>query len=158
MCFSCFIFDNVFNVFSSALEKMNAVLQVVSLSAKKAAVNLRKMSIEAIDVSRKAAWKLGSQQLVSALTAKTPRLSLTNARKNIKLAENKQKAAKIIGGSGLDEIIQNIISKNKDLILSRGRGAVGPLMGDLMKKVGRGSIDGKILSKKLKVVIENHRT
>ncbi len=49
----------------------------------------------------------------------------------------------------LDKIIQEIIDKNIELIKTRGRGATGPLMGDVMKKVGRGVVDGKILSSKL---------
>ncbi|UYP45925.1 Glutamyl-tRNA(Gln) amidotransferase subunit E [Candidatus Lokiarchaeum ossiferum] len=49
----------------------------------------------------------------------------------------------------LDSIIKEIIQKNLELITSRGRGAMGPLMGDLMKAVGRGAVDGKILSSKL---------
>ncbi|QEE14525.1 Glu-tRNA(Gln) amidotransferase subunit GatE [Promethearchaeum syntrophicum] len=49
----------------------------------------------------------------------------------------------------LDEIIQDIIDKNIDLIKTRGKGATGPLMGDVMKKIGRGVVDGKILSSKL---------
>jgi len=49
----------------------------------------------------------------------------------------------------LDEIIQDIIDKNIELIKARGRGATGPLMGDVMKKVGRGVVDGKVLSSKL---------
>ena len=49
----------------------------------------------------------------------------------------------------MDEIIQEIIDKNIELIKTRGRGATGPLMGDVMKKVGRGVVDGKILSSKL---------
>ena len=49
----------------------------------------------------------------------------------------------------LDKIIQDIIDKNIDLIKERGRGATGPLMGDVMKIIGRGVVDGKILSSKL---------
>ena len=58
--------------------------------------------------------------------------------------------------SQLDDIVQGIIEKNLDLIKARGRGAMGPLMGDLMKAVGRGSIDGKILSSKLNQALAPH--
>ena len=51
--------------------------------------------------------------------------------------------------SKLDKILLEIVEKNKELISQRGRGAMGPLMGDVMKKVGRGAVDGKLLSSKL---------
>ena len=58
----------------------------------------------------------------------------------------------------LDEIIQEIIDKNIELIKARGRGATGPLMGDVMKKVGRGVVDGKILSSKLQKLMSPYLT
>jgi len=58
----------------------------------------------------------------------------------------------------LDKIIQEIIDKNIDLIKTRGRGATGPLMGDVMKKVGRGVVDGKILSSKLQKLMSPYLT
>jgi len=54
----------------------------------------------------------------------------------------------------LDKIVSEIIQKNMDLIKQRGKGATGPLMGDLMKAVGRGTVDGKILSSKLNQALE----
>jgi len=58
----------------------------------------------------------------------------------------------------LDKIIQEIIDKNIELIKTRGRGATGPLMGDVMKKVGRGVVDGKILSSKLQKLMNPYIT
>ena len=73
---------------------------------------------------------------------------------NLPLTRAKAKAGvQSVNESKLDEIITDLVRKNQDLIKSRGRGAVGPLMGDLMKIVGRGSIDGKILSSKLSQAI-----
>jgi glutamyl-tRNA(Gln) amidotransferase subunit E len=51
--------------------------------------------------------------------------------------------------STLDQIVTEVVEKNKELIQTRGRGAMGALMGDLMKIVGRGAVDGKILSSTL---------
>ena len=48
-----------------------------------------------------------------------------------------------------NQIVTEIVGKNKELIQTRGRGAMGALMGDLMKIVGRGAVDGKILSSTL---------
>ena len=69
---------------------------------------------------------------------------------NVTLTKAKEKAG--IGSfdlSTLDAIVEDLIQKNLELVQSKGRGAMGPLMGDLMKIVGRGAVDGKILSAKL---------
>ncbi|MHA1584095.1 MAG: Glu-tRNA(Gln) amidotransferase subunit GatE [Promethearchaeota archaeon] len=69
---------------------------------------------------------------------------------NLGLEEAKKKAGiSDFDLSKLDKILQEIVEKNKELISQRGRGAMGPLMGDVMKKVGRGAVDGKLLSSKL---------
>ncbi|MHA1746896.1 MAG: Glu-tRNA(Gln) amidotransferase subunit GatE [Promethearchaeota archaeon] len=66
------------------------------------------------------------------------------------LAEAKKKAGiSEFDISTLDQIVIEIVEKNKELIQTRGRGAMGALMGDLMKAVGRGAVDGKILSSTL---------
>ncbi len=49
----------------------------------------------------------------------------------------------------LKKIIEEIVNKNIDLLKKREMRAIGPLMGEVMKKV-RGKIDGAIVSKELK--------
>jgi len=49
----------------------------------------------------------------------------------------------------LKKIIKEIVAKNIELIKERDMRAMGPLMGEVMKKV-RGKIDGEIVSKELK--------
>jgi len=49
----------------------------------------------------------------------------------------------------LNKIIEEIVNKNIDLVKKREMRAIGPLMGEVMKKV-RGKIDGAIVSKELK--------
>ncbi|TFH29027.1 MAG: hypothetical protein E4G98_04510, partial [Promethearchaeota archaeon] len=69
---------------------------------------------------------------------------------HVSLTEAKEKAG--IGAfdlSTLDTIVDELIQKNLELVQSKGRGAIGPLMGDLMNIVGRGAVDGNILSAKL---------
>ncbi|MHA1612460.1 MAG: Glu-tRNA(Gln) amidotransferase subunit GatE [Promethearchaeota archaeon] len=69
---------------------------------------------------------------------------------NFSLEKAKEKAG--IGSfdlSTLDSIVENLVQDNLELVKSKGRGAIGPLMGDLMKVVGRGAVDGKVLSAKL---------
>jgi len=49
----------------------------------------------------------------------------------------------------IELIVENIINQRIDFVEERGMGAVGPLMGTVMKEL-RGSMDGKILSALLK--------
>jgi len=53
----------------------------------------------------------------------------------------------------IELIVENIINQRIDFVEERGIGAVGPLMGEVMKEF-RGSVDGKILSSLLKEKIE----
>ncbi|MCF2139293.1 MAG: Glu-tRNA(Gln) amidotransferase subunit GatE [Candidatus Lokiarchaeota archaeon] len=70
-----------------------------------------------------------------------PEISLKQAKKKMGI--------KTTDLTKLDGIIDELVQKNMELIKTRGRGAIGPLMGDLMKIVGRGAVDGKVLSSKL---------
>ncbi|MFX0171094.1 MAG: Glu-tRNA(Gln) amidotransferase subunit GatE, partial [Candidatus Hodarchaeota archaeon] len=54
----------------------------------------------------------------------------------------------------LDQIIQNTLDSSQNLILERGINAFSPLMGMVMKKV-RGKIDGKIVSEKLRLQLND---
>lgn len=49
----------------------------------------------------------------------------------------------------LNRIIRDVINKNKKLISEKEMRAIGPLMGEIMKKV-KGGIDGALVSKELK--------
>lgn len=51
-------------------------------------------------------------------------------------------------------VIDEIINEMNDMVKDRGFGAIGPLMGLVMKKLG-GSADGKLVNKILKTKIEN---
>lgn len=53
----------------------------------------------------------------------------------------------------LKSLIEEVVDKNEDLLKQRKMGAMGPLMGDIMK-VARGNIDGKIVSQQLKDYIQ----
>jgi glutamyl-tRNA(Gln) amidotransferase subunit E len=55
----------------------------------------------------------------------------------------------------IERFVENIIDQRIDFVKERGLGAVGPLMGEVMKEF-RGSVDGKILSALLKKKIEAH--
>ncbi len=54
----------------------------------------------------------------------------------------------------LDAIVSTVVEKGAHYVQERGKGAMGPLMGELMKTVGRGTVDGKILSQKLSAAID----
>ncbi len=58
-----------------------------------------------------------------------------------------------------DEIKQTVVKMveaNLGMVKSRGMGAMGALMGDLMKEFGRGSVDGKLLSGLLRAELQKH--
>lgn len=50
----------------------------------------------------------------------------------------------------IQKTIQIVIKKNEGLVKAKGMGAIGPLMGDLMKESSLKGVDGKILSELLK--------
>lgn len=51
--------------------------------------------------------------------------------------------------SSIEDAVDAVISERADFIEERGMGAVGPLMGMVMQKLG-GSADGKAVSKVLR--------
>ena len=53
----------------------------------------------------------------------------------------------------LESIIHRIIADRSEFVEQKGRAALGPLMGVVMKEV-RGSVDGKIVSELLKKGID----
>ncbi|MGI6589867.1 MAG: Glu-tRNA(Gln) amidotransferase subunit GatE [Candidatus Iainarchaeum sp.] len=57
----------------------------------------------------------------------------------------------------VEKIIQTIVKKNEELVKTKGMGAIGPLMGDLMKEETLKKVDGKILSELLKKEIINFK-
>ncbi|MCX6803996.1 MAG: Glu-tRNA(Gln) amidotransferase subunit GatE, partial [Candidatus Diapherotrites archaeon] len=55
-----------------------------------------------------------------------------------------------IDNKTIEKIIITLVSKNMTLVKTKGMGAIGPLMGDLMKEPALKGIDGKVLSEILK--------
>ena len=60
-----------------------------------------------------------------------------------------------IDDESVERIVEDIITQRMDFVKERGMGAVGPLMGEVMKEL-RGNVDGKTLSSLLKKKIEEH--
>ena len=63
-----------------------------------------------------------------------------------------------IGEKRLEDIeglIENIVNQRLDFVKERGMGAIGPLMGEVMKEL-RGIVDGEVASSLLKKKIEEH--
>ncbi len=50
----------------------------------------------------------------------------------------------------IEKIVIELVSKNSTLVKAKGMGAIGPLMGDLMKEPTLKGVDGKILSELLR--------
>ena len=53
----------------------------------------------------------------------------------------------------VENIIKEIIEENSSLVAERGMGAMGPLMGQAMKKL-RGKADGQLVNKILKKMLK----
>ena len=51
-------------------------------------------------------------------------------------------------------IIEGIVQNNKELVKQKGLGAIGPLMGDVMKEEKLRGVDGKLISEVLRNEIE----
>ena len=62
----------------------------------------------------------------------------------------KSKESQKIDTKEIEKIINAVVKKNEALVKTKGMGAIGPLMGDLMKEDSLKGVDGKILSELLK--------
>jgi len=61
----------------------------------------------------------------------------------------------MISKEQLEKIIEKMIKENRSLIEERGQGALGPLMGKIMKK-GRGRVKAELLSETLRRKLEDY--
>ena len=77
--------------------------------------------------------------------AQNPKMDVEDIAKNMGLGQKRIE--------DIELIVENIINHRIDFVEERGIGAVGPLMGEVMKEF-RGSVDGKVLSALLKEKIE----
>ncbi|MBC2762327.1 MAG: Glu-tRNA(Gln) amidotransferase subunit GatE [ANME-2 cluster archaeon] len=77
--------------------------------------------------------------------AQNPKMYVKDIAKNMGLGQKRIE--------DIELIVENIINQRIDFVEERGIGAVGPLMGEVMKEF-RGSVDGKVLSALLKEKIE----
>ncbi|MRG76455.1 MAG: hypothetical protein C5S33_01640 [ANME-2 cluster archaeon] len=77
--------------------------------------------------------------------AQHPKMDVEDIAKNMGLGQKRIE--------DIELTVENIIDQRIDFVKERGLGAVGPLMGEVMKEF-RGSVDGKVLSALLKEKIE----
>ncbi len=77
--------------------------------------------------------------------AQHPEMDVEDVAKNMGLGQKRIE--------DIEFIVENIIDQRIDFVEERGIGAVGPLMGEVMKEF-RGSVPGNILSTLLKEKIE----
>jgi len=82
---------------------------------------------------------------IMAEKADNPTLTIEEVKEKLKIEK--------VSMDELNQIIEEVIHKNNDLIKEQEMRAMGPLMGDAMKRL-RGKIDGAIISKKLKEGIQ----
>ena len=92
--------------------------------------------------------KIGKEAIedIMRLKADSPNLTIEQSIENLNLESLSIEDLKII--------INEIVIKNLKIIKEREMRSIGPLMGEVMKKV-RGKIDGAIISKELKIQISN---
>lgn len=92
--------------------------------------------------------KIGKEAIedIMRLKADSPNLTIEQAIENLNLES--------LSFEDLRVIINEIVKKNLKIIKEREMRSIGPLMGEVMKKV-RGKIDGEIVSKELKLQISN---
>jgi len=92
--------------------------------------------------------KIGKEAIEDIMRLKTdsPNLTIEESIEKLHLETLSVEELKII--------IKEEIDKNPKIIKERGMRSMGPLMGEVMKKV-RGKIDGEIVSKELKIQISN---
>ena len=92
--------------------------------------------------------KIGKEAIedIMRLKADSPNLTIEQSIENLNLESLSIEDLKII--------INEIVIKNLKIIKEREMRSMGPLMGEVMKKV-RGKIDGEIISKELKIQISN---
>ncbi len=92
--------------------------------------------------------KIGKEAIedIMRLKADSPNLTIEQSIMNLNLESLSIEDLKII--------INEIVIKNLKIIKEREMRSMGPLMGEVMKKV-RGKIDGEIISKELKTQISN---
>jgi glutamyl-tRNA(Gln) amidotransferase subunit E len=90
--------------------------------------------------------KIGKEAIeeIMRVKADSPNLTIEQSIKKLNL--------KSLSEDDLKLIIKKIVTNNQELIEERGLRAMGPLMGEVMKKV-RGKIDGEVVSKQLKLQI-----
>lgn len=87
--------------------------------------------------------KIGKEAIEDIMRMKvdSPQLTIEETMENLSIES--------ISLEQLKNIIKEVVDKNIELIKEREMRAMGPLMGEVMKKV-RGKIDGEIVSKELK--------
>jgi len=95
-------------------------------------------------LKKKEIGKEAIEEMMS-LKADSPELSIEQIKENLKIES--------ISVEDLKKIIDEIVKNNLDLIKEKEMRAMGPLMGEVMKKV-RGKIDGAIVSKELKNALQ----
>lgn len=114
-------------------------------------VTLKSLKKEGVDVDR-----IGDEAIMDVLRAiEAGRMSKDAAPEVLKwLAEHpgmsvddalRSLGVKVLSLDELRSLVEQVVAENEDLIRRRGRGAVNPLIGEVMKRA-RGGADGKLVS------------
>jgi glutamyl-tRNA(Gln) amidotransferase subunit E len=111
---------------------------------KRSNVPIEKVSLEEIQklLIAESKEKISKNDLGEAIT------HLTKGKNLEEILASKE--SKKIDTKEIEKIIIQVVKKNEGLVKAKGMGAIGPLMGDLMKESTLKGVDGKILSELLK--------
>ncbi|MCK4937464.1 MAG: Glu-tRNA(Gln) amidotransferase subunit GatE [Methanosarcinales archaeon] len=91
-----------------------------------------------------------AKEVVSDILSKIleqPEMSAEDAARELGLGEKRLE--------DIEGLVGNIVTQRLDFVKERGMGAIGPLMGEVMKEL-RGIVDGEVASSLLKKKIEEH--
>ncbi len=149
------IFDGKLDLFNELLKiyKENPVLIITTLLETTTALRRDGKNIDNISNDDFIALftllknqEIGKEAIEEFMIAKSesPDLSIEQVKKKLKIEK--------ITEEDLIKIISKILEENIPLLKEKQMGAMGALMGDVMKEV-RGKIDGKIVSQKLKEAV-----
>ncbi|MBT4191757.1 MAG: hypothetical protein HOE11_00455, partial [Candidatus Diapherotrites archaeon] len=114
---------------------------------------LKRNEVETEDISTEDIGKL-------LLLEKSGKINKNNLKKAIVDLARGESVENILSGQSkmgvktIITIIEGIVQNNKELVKQKGLGAIGPLMGDVMKEEKLRGVDGKLISEVLRNEIE----
>ena len=144
---------NNFARFFASIVKKGANPGVAATLLLQTLKELKRSGIETEDISNESLGEL-------LLLEKNGKINKNNLKKAVvdlargETVENILSGQSKMGVKTIITIIEGIVQNNKELVKQKGLGAIGPLMGDVMKEEKLRGVDGKLISEVLRNEIE----